>query len=65
MGARRNAWVTGGPTFFLSFMTTRAMIEPMASCFAEQRLLFGVGAVRFVLDSGAATVPATGPPPAP
>ncbi len=47
---KRNAWVTGIPMAFLFFMTTWAMIEQLADHFASQWMLFGVGALIFVLE---------------
>lgn len=47
---KRNAWVTGIPMVFLFFMTTWAMIEQLADHFASQWMLFGVGALIFVLE---------------
>ena len=46
----RNAWVTGVPMVFLFFMTTWAMIEQLADHFASQWMLFGTGALIFVLE---------------
>ncbi len=50
LAKRRNAWVTGIPMVFLFFMTTWAMIEQLGHHFASQWMLFGVGALIFVLE---------------
>jgi carbon starvation protein len=48
---RRNAWITLVPMGFLLFMTTWAMIAQLGRYFGgEQWLLFGLGAIVFVLE---------------
>ncbi|MEJ2216651.1 MAG: carbon starvation protein A [Gemmatimonadota bacterium] len=47
---KRNAWVTAVPMVFLFVMTTWAMIQQLAGFFRHQWLLFGVGALIFVLE---------------
>jgi carbon starvation protein len=47
---KRNVWVTAVPMVFLFIMTTWAMLEQLAGFFRHQWMLFGVGALIFVLE---------------